>query len=412
MVENTNIIRISWRKNVSLKKALFFSGLFFWIMQEYIMRTKFLSFFGYGFCTIIRITALLLMVLKIILLDTRYTPRTFFLSVLFCIVAIVSQVSANAESSNTMINVFIICMASRGIEFSEICYFTFWISGGTWSFIVLSPYLGIVENDYIRESFRVRYYLGFDYVGFPSIYLINIIFAGFYAYTYKNRKSVPLILIVVAAFVNQWTYQKTNTRLGYIISLLFLALYILVEKMDFNIFKNCKMTRVLAMLIFPMAGILTYVISNIYNSSDVKWIAANKLLSNRLLMNKIGIERYGITLFGQVISSNTNMQSADYFFIDSGYMSLLLRNGLVVFSLVLLTYVFMLRSSIETNNTILAIWLVCVSIYCIANGILLSPVTNCSLLAIWQIKDSVVDMKTRVINRIKSNRGGGDLACF
>lgn len=393
-------------RNVSLKKLIFFSGLLLWIIQEYMMRTKYLDFFGYGPCTVLRLIALTLLVSKITFLDTKYSVKLFCFSIVCCMVTIISQFTSNAESSNTMLNVLIICMAARGIDFVEICIFNFWVSGSAWFFTVLSAYVGIVDNDFIRELRRIRYFLGFDYVSFPSIYLINIIFAGFYAYTTKKGKSVPWVWIGVTAMLNLWVYKKTVTRLAFVIVMIFLMFYVLAEKLKMNILKYNRIVTLIATLLFPVAGMLTYVLSMMYNATDIKWMALNKIFNNRLLMNKVGMDKFGVTLFGQTIISNTDIQSGEYFFIDSGYMNLLLRNGIVLVVLVLMIYMFLLRNSIKTSNTVLAIWLICVCVYCTVNGILLSPVTNCSLLAVWQIREDVMDVHVKFVKRIKSGGGG------
>ena len=400
MSKRKNVQTFSFRR-INLKNTLFFSGLFFWIIQEYIMRTKYLSIFGYAPCTIMRVIALTLLVFKIVCLDNKYSVKLLVVSIICCVAAFATQFSSNAESSNTMINVFIICMAARGIDFTEICKFNFGVSGSIFAFTVLSATLGIIENDYVRELFRVRYYLGFDYVSFPSIYLVNIIFAGFYSYTKKNKKSVPWILIIAALGLNFWVYQKTVTRLAFTIILVFLALYVITEKIKLPVFRDNKFNRTMAVVLFPLSGLMTYLLSIMYEASDFRWLALNELLNNRLLMNNIALQKYGITAFGQVIESNTNIQSGEYFFIDSGYMNLLLRNGVVLFVLVLVIYSILLRNAIKTQNTVLAIWLVCVCLYCIVNGILLSPVTNCSLLAIWQIREDILVMNKRMRYRRK-----------
>ena len=398
----SKIITQSSIKNVSLKKLLFFSGLFLWIVQEYIMRTKYINFLGYGPCTILRVIALMLFVSKIVFFRTKYSLKLFYFSIACFLIAMISQFSSNSESSNTVLNVLILCLAAKDIDFTEICSFNFWVSGSAWIFTVLSAYLGIVDNGLIRESMRTRYYLGFDYVSFPSIYLINIIFSGFYAYTKKKKKDVPWALIFVAMILNFWIYKKTVTRLSFLIIMLFLACYILCEKLKINVLKENRLVSLIMTLLFPVAGTLIYVLSNIYDASNVRWVALNELLNNRLLMNKVGLERFDLTLFGQTIASNTDMKSGEYFFIDSGYMNLLLRNGIVVFVLVLMLYAFLLRNSIKTKNRVLAIWLICVCIYNIANGILLSPVTNCSLFSIWQIREDIMEIKVKVNNRTKS----------
>ena len=394
---------------VSLNKLFFYSGFFFWIVQEYIMRTKYFGIIGNGPAKILRIAALLLLISKIVFLNTNYSVRLFEFLLICGSVALISQLSSNAESRNTMLNVFIICMAARDIDFTELCNFSFWVSGFAWIFTVLSPYLGIFENDFIRETFRTRYYIGFDYVSFPSIYLFNIICSGFYAYTKKKNKSVPWIGILIAGLINLWVYKKTVTRLTFLVIMFFLIFYMLVEKLKVNILKKNKITILMASIIFPVAGVLSYVVSNMYNETDTRWLALNKLFNNRLLMNKRGMDRYKVTLFGQTIISNTDPQSSEYFFIDNGYISLLLRNGIVLFVLVLLIYTLLMQNSIRTNNTVLAIWVICVCGYCLVNGILLTPVTNCSLLAVWQIREDVMKIKTKFVKRIRFGDHGTKL---
>ena len=66
----------------------------------------------------------------------------------------------------------------------------------------------------------------------------------------------------------------------------------------------------------------------------------NTLFSTRLSLGKEVFDRYDVQIWGQDIPMRGNGGStevvADYFFIDSSYVNILMRLGLVVFILVML----------------------------------------------------------------------------
>ncbi len=372
-------------------ELIFFLGLFLWILQSYMIETDFLRFYGYFPCTLVRLTSLGLFAFKILFMDINYTKPVLFLSGVCLAIAIAVQFTANQTSINTFINVFIIIMAARNIRFEEITFFVFTVSGLCFLITIFSSFVGILDNSSITVGGVQRFYLGFDYVSFAPIYLINIIFCGFYTYTSKKKKSVPWIYIILALLIDYYIYYLTATRLAFGIVLIFVFLYIIVEKFHMPIFKNERVMHKVSVILFPLAGLITFVVSYLYDPANIKWKTLNQILSNRLLLNNRALSLYEIKWFGQVIEFNTDMSSGidNYMFIDSGYINLLLQYGIIAFIAVLIIYTFIFGCSVKKHNNILTIWLICICIYNMINGMMLNPVSNSSLFAIWLFSGDV-----------------------
>ena len=377
-------------------EMIFFSALFLWVLQSYMIQTDFLKFYGYFPCTVVRLMSLSLFAFKILFLDKKYSRLIFFFSVICLTVSIMVQFTTVETTINTFLNVFIIIMSARNISFERIVRFIFIVSGLGFIITVSFAFVGVLNNSALIIENKKRYYLGFDYVSFASIYLVNIILSGFYIYTIKRKKSLPWIYIVFAVMVDIFIYLLTSTRLTFGIVLMFICLYIIVEKLHIPLFKEKRIWKIISIVLFPVMGIITCWISYLYNSTDVKWIILNKLLSNRLLLNKRALTVYGLKWFGQVIEFNTNFSSGidNYMYIDSGYMNLLIQYGIVAFIVVLTIYSFVFWNAMKREDNVLVIWLLCICIYNVVNGMLLNPVTNSSLFAVWMFQQ---DLKRKEI---------------
>lgn len=372
-------------RKLKCSETLFFGGLFMWILQSYMIQTDFLHFYGYFPCTIVRLTSLGLFAIKILFVDNKYSKSVFFLSMLCLIISVIVQFTSTQTSINTIVNVFIIVMAARNISFGKITDFVFWVSGSFFIITLCFSFLGIIDNSTLIINGTKRYYLGFDYISFAPIYLVNIIFCGFYAYTFRKKKSLPWGLVFLALLIDYFVYLLTATRLAFGIVLIFIVFYIFVEKFHMPIFNEGHIMKIVSSCLFPIVGIITYWLSVSYDATDIRWIALNQLLSNRIMLNNRALTLYGVKWFGQDIKFNTDFSAGidKYMYIDSGYMNLLLQYGIIAFFVVLVVYSFMLRNSVKIGDNILTIWLICICIYNMINGMFLSPVSNSNLLAIW-----------------------------
>jgi len=78
-------------------------------------------------------------------------------------------------------------------------------------------------------------------------------------------------------------------------------------------------------------------VSNYYLTSDI-FFELNKLFTNRLFSSYVFINEFGYNMFGNDIPFIVNTSSGEVI-IDSGYVNLILRKG-IVFNLILFIFIF------------------------------------------------------------------------
>ena len=179
-------IKLKFRK-IKSSELIFFSGLFLWILQSYMIQTDFLRFYGYSLCTVVRLASLSLLVFKIIFIDYKYSKITFCLCIICLLIAMSTQFTTSQTTIDTFINVFIIIMAARNIPFEKITYFIFVVSSIGFLITISFAFLGVINNSVIITNGEKRYYLGFDYVSFASIYLVILYFVAFIHIQLRKR---------------------------------------------------------------------------------------------------------------------------------------------------------------------------------------------------------------------------------
>ena len=84
---------------------------------------------------------------------------------------------------------FFYIYSARNIHFDRIARFSLKISSWVVSLVILSGYLGIIDNVVVAKGLRVREYLGFRY----ALYLPGILLNMTSLWLYLNRRRVPLV---------------------------------------------------------------------------------------------------------------------------------------------------------------------------------------------------------------------------
>ncbi len=83
-----------------------------------------------------------------------------------------------------------------------------------------------------------------------------------------------------------------------------------------------------------------------YDGDTSFWVSLDTILGNRLALGKKGIDYLGLTLFGQQVAMSGNGRSTEwnpnYFFLDSSYVLMGMRFGMVILTLLCLLFVWYL----------------------------------------------------------------------
>lgn len=98
----------------------------------------------------------------------------------------------------------------------------------------------------------------------------------------------------------------------------------------------------LALVSMPVLSALIYILSNSYQQDNEFLATINETITGRLELGKKGLDDYGISLFGQDVPmvgfGGATTLEEEYFFIDSSYLNILLRYGIMFLVMVFIIY--------------------------------------------------------------------------
>ena len=383
---------------IRLDELMTFTGLILWVLQAYIDDSGFSMIFGAELGKLIRYFCLLLFLVRILLSDMRLAVRAVSTAaVFFCYLMMIQKM---AGAGITFLQLFVMIIAVKDISFKRICKVMFWTCLLCYLGILFFDAVGLIWRPPLVDGNRVRDYMGFRFVSFPSIYIFNLFMCGTYAYTDLSETArqkrergeyverFPLVGLIFLEAINVMAYVRTNTNIPFLVTTLFAVLYFLCIYRGWNLFPNCLPIRVLAGICYPALALFAYEVVSHYNPNSKRWLKIDdKLTHFRIRHAAEGLKSYGIHPFGQVVYQNGDLESPNYFYIDSAYMKVLINYGLVFAIILFSVYAMISVAAVKNSDTVLCIWMVCVAGYSLMNNVLMDPEQCCTLLAFWYALD-------------------------
>lgn len=227
--------------------------------------------------------------------------------------------------------------SARNIHFAKIARFSLNVSIVVVSIVVLSGYLGIIDNVVTAKGSRVREFLGFRYALFLPGILLNMTAL----WMYLHKRKLPIVGSLVWAAVNLFVYVKTDSRISFALAILLLVLGLAMRFMP-GIVEKIQLFWGVCTASFAACGIGSLVLTLIYNSA-IPWMRRlNSMLESRLSLGKKSLERDGVTFFSRHISwvgngldAFGNSSNKVYTYVDCLYVKILQRYGILFFSAML-----------------------------------------------------------------------------
>lgn len=250
---------------------------------------------------------------------------------------------------------------------------TYCFSSSVGIVLVIAAWLiGIIPSE-VRGG---RAYLGFYFATFgPNLFLHTVL-----AYIASRKNHIKLSRWILIEIANIWFYKMTDTLAVFIIINIGIVLYYVfnIEKVKQVLFEGKVFKYILALFPFVSATITIlaqYFYIEHYN--EPIYVAANVALSNRPYFGKIAIEKYGISLFGKPITwltgtDGTKVSGMDYFYVDSSYLQVLIRYGIIMLIVLCAAMMVVQCYSILTRNTCMCLGCSLFLIHCITDPQLLS----------------------------------------
>lgn len=354
----------------SLKNMLFYIPYVAYLLYSLLntsFYTKYINSYGkilFAFCV-------LLLILKEFL-GARFTSRDGVLALV--LIVITGYFYMYFGLTQTLLPIFI--YSARNMEVNKILRISYVISVFMLVFIILSSYLGIIQNYIYYSALRERQYLGFRYALYPSSILCNIIFLKVYLEK-ENISWLSLICLLVANYV---LFQYTDSRLTFILGVALIVFSTIMKKSQK--FREILLNRTFIWSFLVLALLSIYATLNYDYLSD--WQSdLNEALGGRLSLGNSTLKFYGYGLFGKTLSLSGNgldengmLNTSTYDYVDNLYVLLLLRAGIIFLFIFLVAMTIIMKKIYIQKDSYLYIIFILLAFHGIIDDLIMLPQYN------------------------------------
>lgn len=320
-------------KNDRIRDALFLIGMSLIVFVETMTTTMFeeyLTLYSY-----MKALALVLIAMKLVLFD-YWKIRDI---ILFGIFGVLSLLVRYYSTYNDAVFWTLLIWGARDIDFRKILKVH-----GTLVFLIvltafISSLIGIIPNlqygvdGHVRNSFGICYPTNFAAYVF---FLMAIFF-----YLMKDRMKWWMYLSGIA--VGFVVFKYCHTRLDCGCMVILSVLYMITALVEPHLRDKAMWLRLLLCFAVVILFLLCFFLTYCYDPS-VGWMRKlDSLFSTRLALGREAFDRYSVNLFGQFVLMQGNGGSVEakdaYFFLDSSYIYILFKYGVVYVVFLLGSYV-------------------------------------------------------------------------
>ena len=354
----------------SLKNMLFYIPYVAYLLYS-LLNTSFYAKYINSYGKILFAFCVLLLILKEFL-GARFTSRDGVLALV--LIVITGYFYMYFGLTQTLLPIFI--YSARNMEVNKILRISYVISVFMLVFIILSSYLGIIQNYIYYSALRERQYLGFRYALYPSSILCNIIFLKVYVEK-ENISWLSLICLLVANYV---LFQYTDSRLTFILGVALIVFSTIMKKSQK--FREILLNRTFIWSFLVLALLSIYATINYDYLSD--WQSdLNEALGGRLSLGNSTLKFYGYGLFGKTLSLSGNgldengmLNTSTYDYVDNLYVLLLLRAGIIFLFIFLVAMTIIMKKIYIQKDSYLYIIFILLAFHGIIDDLIMLPQYN------------------------------------
>lgn len=276
--------------------------------------------------------------------------------------------------SQSLLPIFI--FSARNMEVDKIFRISYRISLFMLIFIIISSYLGIIQNYIWYSAMRERQYLGFRYALFPSSIFCNIIFLK----VYLEKENISWLALATLLAGNYILFQYTDSRLTFILGLIMIILSVLMKK--FTLIKRLALNRIF-ISIFLLAALFSIYFTLNYNFLSDWQANLNEVLGGRLVLGYNALKFYGYGLFGKQLSLVGNgldiegfRTTGTYDYVDNLYVLMLLKGGIIFLIIFLIGMTIIMKKIYKRKDSYLYIIFILLALHGIIDDLILLPQYN------------------------------------
>ena len=354
----------------SLKNMLFYIPYVAYLLYS-LLNTSFYAKYINSYGKILFAFCVLLLILKEFL-GARFTSRDGVLALV--LIVITGYFYMYFGLTQTLLPIFI--YSARNMEVNKILRISYVVSLVMLVFIILSSYLGIIQNYIYYSALRERQYLGFRYALYPSSILCNIIFLK----VYLEKENISWLSLICLLAANYVLFQYTDSRLTFILGVALIVFSAIMKKSQK--FREILLNRTFIWSFLVLALLSIYATINYDYLSD--WQSdLNEALGGRLSLGNSTLKFYGYGLFGKTLSLSGNgldengmLNTSTYDYVDNLYVLLLLRAGIIFLFIFLVAMTIIMKKIYIQKDSYLYIIFILLAFHGIIDDLIMLPQYN------------------------------------
>lgn len=343
------------KKSAKLEK-LYLIAFSLYLFQSFLSTTMFITIIPSVFFTIIKVISILLVFIKIIM--EKYNKKKF---VIILISSFLLIISALISSYGSIFIFLLFIVGAYNVCFRKIVKLYFSLCLVLLIISIISSKIGIIQDLIYTKNGRLRDSFGIVY---PTDFASHVFFIMI-SYIYLKGKDINFFNYIIILIVSLLVYYFCYTRLDISCMLLLIIISYMYKKNKIN-FKNkyIKLTLIFSFVICAFIGIF---LTLNYDYRNEKYVKIDQLLSGRLTIGKMMYNQYGVKWFGQEINDygfggSLVFKYDTYNYIDCSYLRILLKYGIVTFTLLVLFNIMFYRKLYNNGNNLLLLLMLVVSI--------------------------------------------------
>lgn len=215
------------------------------------------------------------------------------------------------------------------------------VQGGVLLITVFAAVTGITNNFIVDEE-RMRYDLGFAWTSYAP----NLLLFVSMQYMLIRRNKITWWELVGIEAMNAFIFSLTDTKMSFGVLTVLVCLMALNKIKAVRIrllkMKQCLFSLKKECMLLPWICAVVAILLPLYRQESTIWTVLNKVFTSRLELGKNALTQYGISLFGQHINmqgfSVLGQEVGIYNYVDSSYLQIAIRYGVVLLVLVCALY--------------------------------------------------------------------------
>ena len=281
------------------------------------------------------------------LLRGKYTYKELLVGVFIFVPVIVSVY--NCKNADVFM-CFVYIFAAKGINIDKVIKYALITMIVAFVVIVLFRIIGVTK-EYIYHSvkhgmLRNRYSFGFGYTCVGTIYYLFIVLL----YIYVKKNSFNIVDSLIVMFFNVILYLLTFTFNNFFFVVLAVILTFFVKYNKIEVFN--KIFAYITIVSAIIGSMLICILTVMYASGNSIALRINHITTGRLKLTLDAIKQYGISIIGNDVKfiGGAAIGTSEYNYVDSMYMQLIIKHGIIVFVIVVVVLTFLSYVAYKKNN--------------------------------------------------------------